>query len=171
MRPEPLVLEAAGDEDLDAVAAIERRSFSHPWAVRSFREAMTDPKLGRVLVLRAPGERCGPQRGIRGYCVFRTVVDEMQIHDLAVHPDHRGRGLGRRLLSLALELGARRGARVAFLEVRQSNWAALHLYRAAGFQAVSVRRNYYSHPTEDALVLQRTLPEPARPAKPANRDP
>lgn len=155
---ESLVLEAADAEDVEALVAIEQRSFSHPWTARAFRLAMKDAERGRLIVLRAPHAAAGPDRGIRAYCAFEAVVDEMEIHDLAVHPAHRGEGLGRRLLQLALEMGARRGARRALLEVRRSNWAAVRLYRSAGFQAVSVRRDYYSHPSEDALILERALP-------------
>jgi ribosomal-protein-alanine N-acetyltransferase len=80
----------------------------------------------------------------------------MHIHTLAVSPLARGRGLGRRLLGRVLDLGARRGASSAFLEVRQSNWAALALYRSFGFDVILVRRGYYERPREDALVLQKT---------------
>jgi ribosomal-protein-alanine N-acetyltransferase len=149
-----MYLEAAGEDDLEAVLAIERRSFSHPWTPGNFRQAFAVPQRGRVLVLRAPWEEVPD--GVLAYCVFEVVVDEMHVHNLAVHPDHRGIGLGRRLLSLALGVGLGRGARTALLEVRQSNWTALQLYRSMGFRPVSVRRDYYAHPTEDALVLQKT---------------
>ena len=155
LHPVPaMYLEAAGEDDLEAVLAIERRSFSHPWTPGNFRQALSAPERGRVLVLRAPWEDVPD--GIIAYCVFEVVVDEMHVHNLAVHPDHRGSGLGRRLMSLALGVGFGRGARTALLEVRQSNWAALQLYRSMGFRPVSVRPNYYAHPTEDAMVLQKT---------------
>jgi ribosomal-protein-alanine N-acetyltransferase len=150
-----LVLEAAEEADLEALAGLERRTFSHPWTLHAFRQALGDPEHGRVLVLRTPLEAALPERGIRAYCVFQVILDEMQIHNFAVHPEHRGRGVGRWLLRTTLEIGARRGARSAFLEVRQSNWSALHLYRSVGFQTVSVRRDYYSRPREDALVLRK----------------
>jgi len=67
----------------------------------------------------------------------------------------RRRGLGRWLLRETLTWGESFGAEEVFLEVRQSNWAALALYRAAAFEAVSVRRGYYDRPREDALVLRR----------------
>jgi ribosomal-protein-alanine N-acetyltransferase len=117
-----------------------------------------------VIVLRAPFEDVAGR--VLGYCVFEVVADEMHVHNLAVHPRHRGRGLGRVLLRQALGLGAGRGAQSALLEVRQSNWPALHLYRSLGFHATSIRRDYYVHPVEDALVLQTYElgpgPSPAR---------
>ena len=116
---------------------------------------MADPERGLLLVLRGPFARADPGRGVLAYCSFQTVVDEMHIHNLAVHPEVQGRGLGRRLVELALSLGARRGAERALLEVRQSNWAAQRLYRSLGFHGVAVRRGYYTHPSEDALILEK----------------
>ena len=106
-------------------------------------------------MLRRPFAPEDPGRGLVAYCSFQTVVDEMHIHNLAVAPEVQGRGLGRRLLDLALGIGARRGAERALLEVRQSNWAAQRLYRSLGFQGVAVRRGYYTHPSEDALILEK----------------
>ena len=151
----PCALEAATDEDVPALLALERLCFSQPWTARNFRDAMADPERGLVLVLRGPAPRDDAGRGLLAYCSFQTVVDEMHIHNLAVDPAHQGRGLGRRLLELSLALGARRGAERALLEVRQSNWAAQRLYRSLGFQGVAVRRGYYAHPSEDALVLEK----------------
>jgi len=153
---EALYLEHAGEADLEALLAIEQRSFSHPWTPRHFRQALASPEQVLTLVLRAGFGADEEGRGIRAYCVVETVVDEMHIHDLAVHPDHRRKGLGRRLLGLVLGIAARRGAETAFLEVRQSNWPALALYRSMGFEALSVRRDYYQRPQEDALVLRRS---------------
>jgi ribosomal-protein-alanine N-acetyltransferase len=92
---------------------------------------------------------------IVAYCIAQVVVDELHVHNLLVAPRARGRGLGKRLLALVLDIAARRGARLALLEVRQGNWAALHLYRSLGFTPVGLRRDYYEHPREDALVLRK----------------
>ena len=151
----PCALEAATEEDVPALLSLERLCFSQPWTARHFRDAMADAERGLVLVLRGPTPPTDPGRGVLGYCCFQTVVDEMHIHNLAVDPSWQGRGLARRLLEMALGLGARRGAERALLEVRQSNWAAQRLYRSLGFQGVAVRRGYYTHPSEDALVLEK----------------
>jgi len=141
-------LARAGAEDVPALIELERQSFSHPWTVRHFREALADERTD-VRVLR------GAATPVLGYCVLQTVVDEAHIHDLAVREGLRRQGLARWLLGVALGRAARLGARRAFLEVRQSNWPAVHLYRSLGFEVVSVRRDYYERPTEDALVLRK----------------
>jgi ribosomal-protein-alanine N-acetyltransferase len=151
-----LWLDAATGDDLAAIVELERRSFSHPWSARHFRDAMRNAPRTRVLLLREPFEAGDPGRGIRAYSVVQAVADEMHVHNLAVEPDGRRRGLGRLLMDLALDWGRRRGARRAFLEVRPSNAAALALYRSLGFRTLSLRRRYYQHPIEDALVLEKT---------------
>jgi ribosomal-protein-alanine N-acetyltransferase len=145
----PVFLESAREADLAPLVALERRCFNHPWSEQGFRGAMEDGQ-NLVLVLRA-----ADSRAIVAYGVFQLVADELHIHDLAVAPEQRGRGWGRRLLSLALGVAARRGARTAHLEVRESNWPALGLYRSLGFMTVGVRRGYYESPPEDGLVLTK----------------
>lgn len=150
-----LLLEAAGGEDAEALAELERHCHSHPWSLRHFDDTLADTRSSRVFVLRVLAELAEPGRGIVAYCVVQVVTDELHVHNLAVRPESRRQGRGRWLLVQALAWGASVGARSAFLEVRQSNWAALALYRSAGFEAISVRREYYERPKEDALVLRR----------------
>jgi [ribosomal protein S18]-alanine N-acetyltransferase len=150
----PYFIEAAQPDDVEALAALERRCYTHPWTPRGFRDALRrDLDRGLVLVARAPAS--GHERGILGYCVIEAVVDEVHVHNLAVAPESQRHGLGRRLLLLGLAAGVRRGAQRALLEVRASNAAALELYRSMDFVAVARRRNYYAQPTEDALVLRK----------------
>ena len=77
-----------------------------------------------------------------------------------MEPAARRRGLGRRLLLLALQAGRKMGMQKAILEVREGNVAALALYRASGFVQAGRRRRYYADTGEDALVLERPLAEP-----------
>jgi ribosomal-protein-alanine N-acetyltransferase len=67
-----------------------------------------------------------------------------------VRTDLRRRGLASRLLAAVL---ARTGAVRATLEVRRSNAAAIALYESLGFRVTAVRQAYYSHPTEDGLIM------------------
>ena len=159
MTPEALLLEAATLEDLAALVALEGRCHTHPWSERGVQDAIVPVAgHGAVLVLRAPWTRADDSRGIRAYCALQVVADEAHIHNLAVIPEARRHGLGRRLLRLALEIAARRGARAVHLEVRAGNAAARALYRAMGFQEVGKRVSYYSAPVEDAVLLSRAGP-------------
>lgn len=150
----PLFVDVASAEDLPALLDLENRSYSHPWTRRNFEGELGAGKRSVFLVLRAAGWASASDRGLHGYCVFQVVADEMHIMNLTVAPERRGRGLGRFLLRLAKDFAARRGARQAFLEVRESNLAARALYRSAGFSEVGRRPGYYTRPREDALLLR-----------------
>ncbi len=153
----PLIVEAATRADLVALLDLERRSYSHPWTRASFEGELAATERGRLLVLREPGARADLERGIRGYCALQVFAGEMHLMNLAVAPEWRKRGLGRFLLRLAKDLGARRGAREAWLEVRAGNLPALALYRSLGFTEVGRRLGYYTRPREDALLLRAPL--------------
>lgn len=150
-----LYLEPAGEGDAAELQALEARCYTSPWTRRHFENALADAQSSRVLTLRSAEDRRAGRPAIIAYCVLQVVAEELHIHNLAVRPEERRRGLALFLLERALRLGARAGAETAFLEVRHSNWAALELYREAGFEAVSVRRDYYERPREDALLLRR----------------
>jgi ribosomal-protein-alanine N-acetyltransferase len=82
-----------------------------------------------------------------------VVAEEMHILNLAVHPQHRRRGLARRLLTTAMTQARGLGAQVAWLEVRPSNHPALKLYELFGFKELGRRPRYYDDTQEDALLL------------------
>ncbi len=96
-------------------------------------------------------------RAQSGYVVSRTIAGECEILDLGVAPEARRQGVGGLLLDAALESARADGARTAHLEVRESNAAALGLYRRRGFKQIGRRRGYYAQPAEDALLLALQL--------------
>jgi ribosomal-protein-alanine N-acetyltransferase len=140
--------------DAAAMAAIERRSFSDPWPLDGFREALGMP--GTVALVMT--DRDEPI----AYFLAREILGTAEVLNLAVMPEYRGRGLGGGLLDAGLEAVRARGGSEVFLEVRVSNNLAQALYAARGFQTEGRRRGYYRRPDEDALVL-RLLLHPARP--------
>jgi [ribosomal protein S18]-alanine N-acetyltransferase len=135
------------EADLDAVLDIERASFSNPWSRQMFVWEMQNAGVSFAFVLRTP------EWPVAAFCTLWLVLDEIHINNVAVRPECRGRGAGRLLLDRVLEQGATLGATKATLEVRRSNEAALKLYQGMGFVSCGVRRNYYTSPVEDALVL------------------
>jgi len=92
-----------------------------------------------------------------GVLQWRLVDPEAEILDLAVAQVQRRKGHARFLLERFLQLAAKNGVREVFLEVRESNAAAIALYTNFGFSRSGRRPNYYSHPTEAALLLKRKL--------------
>jgi ribosomal-protein-alanine acetyltransferase len=95
---------------------------------------------------------------VAAFLITRLAVDELEILNLAVLPECRRRGFGKRLLERALREGRRQGARRAYLEVRASNSGAIAFYKANGFSISGRRPSYYTEPVEDAFLMERTLP-------------
>jgi ribosomal-protein-alanine N-acetyltransferase len=146
-----VVVEAMTAEDIAAAAAIEALSFSLPWTEEMFAQELANPGVSTVLVARA--EESPGARSVVGYICIWVVEEELHINNLAVHPRYRRRRIAQALLDAGLEHGHRRQASRAVLEVRASNLPALGLYRRYGFEPVGIRRQYYSHPSEDAVIM------------------
>jgi len=151
-------------DDLDAVLAIERASYPHPWSRQAFLYELRENRVARLWVVRAGDEPGAP---VVGYLCLWLIADEVHVTNFAVHPDRRQRGIGRHLMGTLLELYRRDGARRAALEVRPSNDAARRLYEAFGFRQVGLRKGYYFDTGEDAILMEARL-DPDRGAGPAD---
>ncbi len=148
-----VVIEPMCREDLLEVLDIEVASFSMPWTEEMFTNELVGGVPGGTLVARPSA--LGGRASVVGYVCVWVVSGELHVNNLAVHPHWRRRGIARALVQAALEHGERRGAHVAFLEVRASNVAAQRLYRDLDFEPVGVRPRYYTHPVEDAVIMRR----------------
>lgn len=133
-------------EDFDQVVAIDQLSFSLPWPARSFRFELTDNPASRCWVMELDGR-------VVGMLVAWLIVDEIHIATIATHPDFRGRGIGRNLLSHALRSAMDEGVVKSFLEVRESNEVARKMYRSFGFLEDGRRKEYYKDTGEDAILM------------------
>lgn len=134
----------------EALAALHARCFTmpRPWAAGEFTALLGDP-LTFLLV-----------EGDAGFLMGRVVAGEAEVLTLAVAPEARRRGLGRKLVARFLYQARLRAAERAFLEVAEGNTPALRLYHSAGFAESGRRRGYYTGPDgqrSDALVLARAL--------------
>lgn len=134
--------------DLDGLMALDDLCFHRPWTRAEYERELADPGRCFIHVARAGAT-------IVAYCSFWRIFDEAHINNFAVHPEWRRQGLGRALLDYSLGQAAAIGAPAATLEVRAGNTAALALYEGAGFSRGGLRRDYYTHPIEDALILWR----------------
>lgn len=138
-------------EDVSAVAALDRISFSLPWPERSFQYEVTENPAARCWVA------VNEQGRILAMVVSWIIVDELHIATLATLPEFRRQGIGAGILTEALRDGRELGARVAHLEVRAGNEAAQTMYRKFGFEVVGRRPRYYRDNDEDALLMSADL--------------
>ncbi len=130
---------------LEQITAMEAKCFSDPWSFEMFR--LEAQRKGGI-VLAALDEN----NAVAGYLTAQVILDTADINIVAVDPDRRRRSTGSMLLGEFLE-GLTPDTQV-FLEVRMSNEPAIGLYRKFGFRQIGIRKQYYAHPTEDAILMQ-----------------
>ena len=139
-----------GEGDLLRVKAIlELSPEASAWGIASIQEIF-DAHLKYFLI----GEL---DREVVGFICGRRMLDEAEILNLAVDPQSRRLGVGHRLLQALLQTYKRENVLKVFLEVRQSNKAAIEFYSTSGFQITGQRTNYYRNPDEAALILTLAL--------------
>ena len=136
--------------DVEQVVQIDKLSFTLPWSERTYRLELTENTAAYLIVAELEDQ---PKQPVVGYIGFWFIVDEAHISTLAVHPDSRGQGIGRRLLEEALIEALHRGADLVTLEVRASNQRPIDLYKKFGFQVKAMKPRYYRDNHEDALLM------------------
>ncbi|HET6977628.1 MAG TPA: ribosomal protein S18-alanine N-acetyltransferase [Pyrinomonadaceae bacterium] len=150
-------LERMTEHDLLEVVQIEEQSGLSRWGWSAYYAELQGANRDLMLVARSTQTSATPPAPIAGYIVARETAGELHINNFAVRPEFRRRGIGAILLNQVLNEARQRGAKAAFLEVRSTNHAAQELYEKCGFQAIAKRANYYSEPTEDAVVMSLEL--------------
>lgn len=144
-----IIIRAANENDLENFAEISRECFSEPWSVNSFKSAFESE--GAVLLAAETSEGV-----VCGFLTASTVLDEVNIEDVAVREGYRQRGAAKGLLAELLRRTERNVARIN-LEVRESNFPALNLYKKFGFEPVGLRKDFYRDPRENAVLMAKIL--------------
>lgn len=138
-----MIIRASEEYDIKYIAGLERENFSDPWSEESLRTA-----YGMKMLVCDFGDN-----KISGYIIIRTVAGEAELLRICVAGDVRRGGIGRKLLEEGLRLAKEDGAEQMFLEVRSKNDPARGLYKKAGFEETGLRKNYYSDPQDDAVIM------------------
>ncbi|MFZ9288389.1 MAG: ribosomal protein S18-alanine N-acetyltransferase [Vulcanococcus sp.] len=141
-QPEERLIQLTGAW-LEACVALDQRALAGLWTHEQWHNELNDPR--RPVVGLVQGE------DLRAVACGWLVVDELHITAVAVDPDHRRKGLGKRALEGLLEEARSQGAAHATLEVAQGNQAARRLYEGCGFATAGIRRAYYRN-GDDALI-------------------
>ena len=144
------IITSAVESDLPALWNIEEQSFHNPWSKDMLHQEISKPQA-YFRVLHGP-QFPTPEQPV-GFCISWLIVDELHIHQIAIAPRYRRKGLGRLLLEDAMDIAHQQNVERLYLEVRASNEAALGLYQSFHFETVGLRRKYYRDPVEDAVVL------------------
>ena len=134
--------------DVKSVAEIENLVQSHPWTLKQFNEAL-DSYQSTVI------EQHGQ---VIGFCILQPVLDEANLLLMAVHPQFQGSGYGFKLLDESVDLLKNSPVQI-FLEVRESNKAAIKLYEKSDFHQIDLRKNYYPNldgTREHAIIMVKS---------------
>jgi ribosomal-protein-alanine N-acetyltransferase len=151
------------DTDLAAVYAIQLKCpQAAQWRQEDYPQVAGDP-AGTVLVAEIESANLPL---VAGFAVFHRVMDEAELRNIAIDPGHQRQGIARALLRAGIRMLRESGGRRLFLEVRATNQPALAFYRAAGFQLLYTRHDYYHDPVDDALVMAYDITPSSNPAPP-----
>ena len=132
---------------IDAVYELEKECFGNPWS-REDLAAQPSNENSRFLVAASGDEVCG-------YIGVYELFESCEVANLAVKKEFRRKGIAKALLNEAIEGAKSRKREFITLEVRPSNTAALGLYESLGFEKAGMRKDFYSSPVEDALILTK----------------
>lgn len=130
---------------IDDVLEISKHSFATPWSRTSFLNELNNVFANYLVAIY--------NNKVIGFIGTWIILDESHITNVAVHPNFRKMGVGKKLLCSLLDHSISKGATSFTLEVRESNIAAKHLYKSFGFIEEGVRKNYYEDNKENAIIM------------------
>ncbi len=138
----------ATEADIDRILEIERASFPDPWV----REAFT-ANLGAGYIFSVI---CNNE-DIIGFAILSLISPEAELYNIAVVSEYRGSGAAQTLFNSVIFDAKAQNIEAVFLEVRESNLRARGFYKKEGFSELGIRKNYYKHPTENAVLMAKNL--------------
>jgi [ribosomal protein S18]-alanine N-acetyltransferase len=144
-----VALDLMSIKDLPEILTIEKESFVSPWSEGMFKDELK-VSCSQCLVIRIMKDG---KSVIAGYLIFWIVADEAHLHNLAVKKEFRRLGLAYQFMDVMKEISKKVGLKTQTLEVRESNAAAINLYRKCGFVVKGRRPLYYTDTHEDALIM------------------
>ena len=139
------------EEDLPEVAAIDKRLFSTPWSVASFKSAIDNPDN---IFLSCKSTESGE---VIAYVGIYISLDEGNITNVAVDERYRRLGIAKKLLEEIEKIAVKTDVKTLYLEVRESNLPAISLYKKCDFREVGIRKNYYEKPIENAYIMIKRI--------------
>ena len=133
--------------DINKLVEIETEATEFPWSKKNFEDSLKAHNKGWVFL--------DKNENIEAFALIQKVVDEVHLLNICVRGDSQGKGLGRRVLEHVIDYAKSMASVLIVLEVRGSNKRAQHVYSQAGFNEMSVRKDYYPATVgrEDAILM------------------
>ena len=135
-------------EHIAEINELEKLCFSLPWSRQALISQLPDDMHMFIAAIGDDGQ-------VLGYVGMMYVLDEGYISNVAVSPEHRRLGIADALINALIDRANEKDLSFVTLEVRKSNVPAIELYIKNGFSEVGRRKNYYTKPTEDAILMTR----------------
>lgn len=142
---ENLTLKKLSLEDIDGLYEVSSLSLKETWSLDSIEKELSN-KFARYIV-------CKDGDKVIGFIGAWLIASEGQITNLAVHPDYRKKGIGKKLMKSLISSLKDEGCNAITLEVRESNTIAKSLYKSLGFLSEGIRKNFYEDNKEDANIM------------------
>ena len=138
------------EADCEKTGLLMKECFSVPWSKTSLKEEINNENASFLVAV-------DKNEKVFGYTGFTFVLDEGYITNIAVFPQYRGNGVAKKLLEALVKFAQDKKLKFISLEVRKSNVSAVSLYKKLNFLSVGLRKNFYSYPKEDAIIMTRYL--------------
>ncbi len=146
------------EENLEQVLLTEQSSHVSPWKANNFLDCIASNYWNYVFIDK------GSQGNILGHCVVMPGFEEAHLLNITIHPNYRRLGIAKSAIDALEKTCLERSFKRILLEVRASNFEAIHLYHKLGFEQIGVRKGYYPmskenqlNAREDAFVMQKNL--------------
>lgn len=134
---------------VSGVYEIEKTCFSQPWTIEGISAELDNENARFLVALKV--------EKVVGYVGMHNICSCGYLTNIAVLPEYRRLGIAKELLRRIISLGENEDMEFISLEVRESNLVAINLYESLGFKEVGMRRNFYSKPTENAIIMTKFL--------------
>ena len=142
---ENLTLKKLDKEDVNGLYEVSSLSLKETWSLGSIEQELSN-KFARYIV-------CKDGDKVIGFIGAWLIASEGQITNLAVHPDYRKKGIGKKLMKSLISSLKNEDCNAITLEVRESNTIAKNLYKNLGFLSEGIRKNFYEDNKEDANIM------------------
>ena len=142
---ENLTLKKVDKEDVNGLYEVSSLSLKETWSLGSIEQELSN-KFARYIV-------CKDGDKVIGFIGAWLIASEGQITNLAVHPDYRKKGIGKKLMKSLISSLKEEDCNAITLEVRESNTVAKNLYKSLGFLSEGIRKNFYEDNKEDANIM------------------
>lgn len=147
------VIRKAAIVDVELIKRLEIESKLSPWTVEDYYEELKREE-SVFLIIRCNSKFCGFLLA-RLITNFQNDLPETvaEIYNIAIEKEYRRHKLGTKILGRLIKEGTRNNLKKIFLEVRKSNTEAIKFYEKNKFIQSGIRKNFYSNPTEDAVLM------------------